>query len=65
LEYLMARDDGPAAVTDCLTLVMPLQARRGMTAADFYEYWLNAHVTLPARFPAWPMSSSSQRAVPR
>jgi hypothetical protein len=22
-----------------------------MTAADFYEYWLNAHVTLPARFP--------------
>ena len=47
----MGRDDDTAAVADCLTLVMPLQARRGMTAADFYEYWLNAHVTLPARFP--------------
>jgi hypothetical protein len=41
----------PAAPADCLTLVMPLQARSGMTADDFYEYWLNAHVTLPARFP--------------
>jgi hypothetical protein len=30
---------------------MPLQARAGMTTDDFYEYWLNAHVTLPARFP--------------
>jgi hypothetical protein len=36
---------------DCLTLVMPLQARSGLTTDDFYEYWLNAHVTLPARFP--------------
>jgi hypothetical protein len=36
---------------DCLTLVMPLQARSGLTPDDFYEYWLNAHVTLPARFP--------------
>lgn len=43
----MGRDE-PA---DCLTLVMPLQARQGMTTHDFYEYWLNAHVTLPARFP--------------
>jgi hypothetical protein len=23
---------------DCLTLVMPLQARAGMTTDDFYEY---------------------------
>jgi hypothetical protein len=38
-------------LADCLTLVMPLQARSGMTTDDFYEYWLNAHVTLPARFP--------------
>ena len=36
---------------DRLTLVMPLQARSGLTPGDFYEYWLNAHVTLPARFP--------------
>jgi hypothetical protein len=48
---LMGRDDDPTAVADCLTLVMPLQARPGLTAADFYDYWLNAHVTLPARFP--------------
>jgi hypothetical protein len=30
---------------------MPLQARSGITTDDFYEYWLNAHVTPPARFP--------------
>jgi hypothetical protein len=36
---------------DCLTLVMPLTARDGMTNAEFYDYWLNAHVTMPARFP--------------
>jgi hypothetical protein len=47
----MRRDDTPAAPADCLTLVMPLQALRGITTSDFYEYWLNAHVTLPARFP--------------
>ena len=47
----MGRDDDAATPADCLTLVMPLQARAGMTNHDFYEYWLNAHVTLPARFP--------------
>jgi hypothetical protein len=47
----MGRDDHPTAPADCLTLVMPLQARAGMSTDDFYEYWLNAHVTLPARFP--------------
>jgi hypothetical protein len=47
----MGRADEVAARADCLTLVMPLQARQGMSADDFYEYWLNAHVTLPARFP--------------
>ena len=47
----MGRDDHTTAAADCLTLVMPLQARAGMSTHDFYEYWLNAHVTLPARFP--------------
>jgi hypothetical protein len=47
----MGRDDGAAAPADCLTLVMPLKARADMTRRDFYEYWLNAHVTMPARFP--------------
>jgi hypothetical protein len=51
LEYPMGRDDHTTAAADCLTLVMPLQARAGMSTHDFYEYWLNAHVTLPARFP--------------
>ena len=47
----MSRDDDAAAPADFLTLVMPLTARAGMTNADFYDYWLNAHVTMPARFP--------------
>ena len=47
----MSRDDDAAAPADFLTLVMPLTARAGMTKADFYDYWLNAHVTMPARFP--------------
>jgi hypothetical protein len=47
----MGRDDHPTAPADGLTLVMPRQARAGMSTDDFYEYWLNAHVTLPARFP--------------
>src|SRR6266545_3999538 len=34
-----------------LTLVIPLRAKATMSLPDFYEYWLNAHVTLPARFP--------------
>jgi len=46
----MGQDEAPAP-TDCLTLVMPLKARADMTRHDFYEYWLNAHVTMPARFP--------------
>jgi hypothetical protein len=37
--------------TDALTLVIPLRAKDGMVLPDFYDYWLNAHVTLPARFP--------------
>jgi hypothetical protein len=40
---------GPQA--DAMTLVIPLKAKDGMTLADFYDYWLNAHVTLPPRFP--------------
>jgi hypothetical protein len=34
-----------------LTLVIPLRAKDGMALDDFYQYWLNAHVTLPPRFP--------------
>ncbi len=40
-----------SATGDALTLVIPLRARNGIALEDFYEYWLNAHVTLPARFP--------------
>jgi hypothetical protein len=47
----MGHDDGANAPADCLTLVMPLQAKAGLTRADYYDYWLNAHVTMPARFP--------------
>ena len=34
-----------------LTLVLPLRAKETMSLPDFYEYWLNAHVTMPPRFP--------------
>ena len=34
-----------------LTLVIPLRAKAAMSLPDFYQYWLNAHVTLPPRFP--------------
>jgi hypothetical protein len=30
------------------TLVIPLRAKAGMSLPDFYQYWLNAHVTVPA-----------------
>jgi hypothetical protein len=36
---------------DDMTLVIPLRAKDGMTLPDFHDYWLNAHVTMPARFP--------------
>jgi hypothetical protein len=36
---------------DALTLVIPLRAKEGMPLSDFYDYWLNAHVTMPPRFP--------------
>ncbi|MHC1559130.1 EthD domain-containing protein [Actinomycetospora sp. C-140] len=38
-------------MTDAMTLVIPLKAKEGMAPQDFYDYWLNAHVTLPPRFP--------------
>lgn len=38
-------------VPDDMTLVIPLRAKDRMTLPDFYDYWLNAHVTMPARFP--------------
>ncbi|HEX3930012.1 MAG TPA: EthD domain-containing protein [Nocardioides sp.] len=38
-------------MTDALTLVIPLRAKDGVSEADFYDYWLNAHITLPPRFP--------------
>ena len=34
-----------------MTLVIPLKAKDGVALRDFYDYWLNAHVTLPPRFP--------------
>lgn len=34
-----------------LTLVLPLRAKESISVDEFYQYWLNAHVTLPARFP--------------
>lgn len=34
-----------------LTLVLPLRAKDTISLADFYDYWLNVHVTLPPRFP--------------
>jgi hypothetical protein len=38
-------------VTDALTLVMPLRKKDGMTVAEFRQYWLDVHITLPARYP--------------
>jgi hypothetical protein len=38
-------------MTDALTLVIPLRSKEGMAEEDFYDYWLNAHITLPPRFP--------------
>jgi EthD domain len=37
--------------TPDLTLVLPLRKKESVTIEEFYDYWLNAHVTLPARFP--------------
>ena len=50
-------------MTDAMTLVIPLKAKEGMTPADFYDYWLNAHVTLPPRFPG--ISSVWLHTTPR
>jgi hypothetical protein len=36
---------------EALTLVIPLRSRADLRLDDFYDYWLNAHVTLPPRFP--------------
>jgi hypothetical protein len=36
---------------DALTLVLPLRKKDSITSEDFYDYWLNAHVTMPPRFP--------------
>ena len=36
---------------NAMTLVIPLKAKDGVALQDFYDYWLNAHVTLPPRFP--------------
>jgi hypothetical protein len=36
---------------DALTLVIPLRAKENLPLPDFYQFWLNAHVTLPPRFP--------------
>ncbi|MFT3695553.1 MAG: EthD domain-containing protein [Kofleriaceae bacterium] len=57
-------------MSDFLTLVMPLQKRADITVDDFYDYWLNAHITLPARFPGIDsiflhMTSFDQQRFPR
>jgi hypothetical protein len=39
------------AIPDAMTLVIPLRKKESLSVADFYDYWLNAHVTLPPRFP--------------
>jgi hypothetical protein len=39
------------AIPDAMTLVIPLRKKESISVADFYDYWLNAHVTLPPRFP--------------
>jgi EthD domain-containing protein len=44
-------DAAPDAAPDAMTLVIPLKAKDGVSTDDFYDYWLNAHVTLPPRFP--------------
>lgn len=38
-------------MSDALTLVMPLRKKEGMTVAEFRQYWLDVHITLPARYP--------------
>jgi hypothetical protein len=38
-------------MSDAFTLVIPLRAKARMALDDFYDYWLNAHVTMPPRFP--------------
>jgi hypothetical protein len=40
-----------SATPDALTLVIPLRKKETISVTDFYDYWLNAHVTLPPRFP--------------
>lgn len=34
-----------------LTLILPLRAKETISVEDFYDYWLNVHVTMPPRFP--------------
>jgi hypothetical protein len=45
----MGRDHQPTTPADCLTLVMPLQARAGMSTHHFHEYWLNLFLPAPAQ----------------
>lgn len=34
-----------------LTLILPLRKKNSLDLEDFYDYWLNVHVTMPPRFP--------------
>lgn len=34
-----------------ITLILPLRSKESISLDDFYDYWLNAHITLPPRVP--------------
>ncbi len=38
-------------MADALTLVMPLRKRDDLSVDEFRQYWLDVHITLPARYP--------------
>lgn len=46
-----ARDHAVEEAKVNLTLILPLRAKESISVDDFYDYWLNVHVTLPPRFP--------------
>lgn len=45
----MMKVDSTSDQPDAITLILPLTKKESISAEDFYDYWLNVHVTLPAR----------------